>query len=135
WRPCGSGSAWTGCWTGSQGSTGWGSSDLDDVERASVEADWDAHDAGERPAPPHDPRPQVVNDPPLRMRGHSKDHRPGLVQQVSAAKMQDGGREFWMRGEWPEAALPILEKLGVRKGPRTWSVGSGSKDLEASEPM
>lgn len=57
------------------------------------------------------------------------------VQQVSAAKMQDGGREFWMRGEWPEAALPMLEKLGVRKGPRTWSVGSGSNDLEATETV
>jgi hypothetical protein len=57
----------------------------------------------------------------------------GLVRQVSAAKMRDGGREFWMRGEWPEAALPMLERLGVTKGPRTWSVGSGSKGLEAPE--
>jgi transposase len=55
-----------------------------------------------------------------------------LVQRVTAAKMSDGGREFWMRGEWPEEALPVLQKLGVRQGPRSWAVGSGSTSLEES---
>jgi transposase len=36
---------------------------------------------GEGPEP-LTPRPQVVNDPPLRRPGHSKDHRPDLAQVV-----------------------------------------------------
>lgn len=50
-------------------------SDLDDVERHGIAEEWVAFDAGDGPQP-GEPRPQVVNDPPMRMRGHSKDHRP-----------------------------------------------------------
>lgn len=50
-------------------------SDLDDVERQQIEQEWRAYGAGEGPKPNH-PIPQVVNDPALRMRGHSKDKRP-----------------------------------------------------------
>ena len=53
----------------------------DDVERAEREARWAAHDEGTGPAPTV-PRPQVINEPPLRMKGHSKNHRPDLAQIV-----------------------------------------------------
>jgi len=66
-------------------------SDLDDVERAAVEADWQAHDRGERPEPPLTPRPQVINDPPVRMRGHSKDHRANSPQVVVATVCAKNG--------------------------------------------
>ena len=59
-------------------------SDLDDVERADVAADWSAHDKGQLAEAPLTPRPQVINDPPMRMRGHSKDHRSDLPQVVIA---------------------------------------------------
>jgi hypothetical protein len=55
--------------------------DFDDEERAEREQRWDAYDEGKGPEPTR-PRPQVVNDPPLRLRGHSKDHRPDLAQVV-----------------------------------------------------
>ena len=54
---------------------------MDDAQRAEIAAWWDAHRAGKRPKPPC-PRPQVVNDPPLRMRGKSKDNRPDAPQVV-----------------------------------------------------
>ena len=53
----------------------------DDEERQEREARWEAFERGEGPEPSR-PRPQVVNDPPLRMHGHSKDHRPDLAQVV-----------------------------------------------------
>ena len=42
-----------------------------------------------------DPRPQVVNDPPLRMRGHSKDHRPDAPQVVVGLATARGGEPVW----------------------------------------
>ncbi|TVQ93297.1 MAG: hypothetical protein EA397_04815 [Deltaproteobacteria bacterium] len=62
-------------------------SDLDDVERANLAEEWDGD--GE---PPSMPRPQVVNEPPLRMRGHSKDHRPDKPQVVIGMVGTRGGR-------------------------------------------
>jgi transposase len=53
----------------------------DDLERAERAERWAAHDRGEGPAPTR-PRPQVVNDPPLRLQGNSKDKRPDLAQVV-----------------------------------------------------
>ena len=55
--------------------------DFDDEERSSRDTRWSAHEAGVGDAPTR-PRPQVVNDPPLRLHGHSKDHRPDLAQVV-----------------------------------------------------
>jgi len=66
-------------------------SELTDAERAEVEAEWAEHDAGERSAPVP-PRPQVVNEPPVRMRGHSKDHRPDKPQVVIGLIAGAGGR-------------------------------------------
>ncbi len=50
-------------------------SEFDDVERRQILEEWEAFWDG-RGAEPAAPPPQVVNDPPLRMRGHSKDRRP-----------------------------------------------------------
>lgn len=68
--------------------TTYSESDMDDLERQQIAAEWRAFDAGEGPEP-MEPVPQVVNEPPLRMRGHSKDKRPrepqvkvGLVATV-----------------------------------------------------
>lgn len=56
-------------------------SDFDDVERAAIAEEWKAfyEDRGPEPLAPE---PQVVNEPPMRMRGHSKDHRPDKPQIV-----------------------------------------------------
>jgi len=53
----------------------------DDRDLLDRQAAWDAFDRGEGPTP-LTPRPQVVNDPPLRRPGHSKDHRPDRAQVV-----------------------------------------------------
>lgn len=66
-------------------------SDFDDVERAEIAEDWLAHERGEGPRP-RVPQPQVVNRPPLRMRGKSKDHRPDKPQVVVGAVAGAGGR-------------------------------------------
>jgi hypothetical protein len=60
-------------------------STLDDQEKLELENDWQAFEEGERDRPPHRPRPQVVNEPALRMRGHSKDGHPGDPQVVVAS--------------------------------------------------
>ena len=53
----------------------------DDVERAERDERWAAYDAGEGPEPTR-PRPQVVNEPPFRLPGYSRDKRPDLAQVV-----------------------------------------------------
>lgn len=79
-------------------------SDYDDRERKQIAEEWMAYTRGEADKPDFPP-PQVVNDPPLRMRGHSKDNHPrepqvkiGLVStltgqvvdlQVCAGHMND----------------------------------------------
>ena len=55
------------------------------------------------------------------------------VKKVTASRMQDGDREFWLRTEWSDESGPLLDRLGVRRGPRTWAATAGSKDLEAQE--
>jgi hypothetical protein len=65
-------------------------SDFDDEERRQIAEEWDAFWHGEGPKPLVPP-PRGVNEPPLRMRGHSKDKRPkepqikiGLVSTPNA---------------------------------------------------
>ena len=53
----------------------------DDVERAERAEQWAAYDKGEGPEPRRS-RPQVVNEPPLRMKGYSRDKRPDVAQVV-----------------------------------------------------
>jgi len=56
-------------------------SSVNDEDRAEIQALWDAYDkAPDKIEEPHWPRPQVVNDPPLRMQGFSKDSRPRAPQ-------------------------------------------------------
>jgi len=65
-------------------------SQFDDLERQQIQAEWDAFDAGEGDEPSA-PRPQVINEPPLRMRGHSKDHRPREPQvKLGLLRTHDG---------------------------------------------
>lgn len=65
--------------------------DSDDAERAELASDWEAHRKGEREAP-GPPEPADVNDPPLRLRGHSKDHRPDKPQIVIGFVATTSGR-------------------------------------------
>jgi len=53
----------------------------DDIERGERAERWATHDDGDAPAPTQ-PRPQVVNDPPLRLKGYSRDKRPDVAQVV-----------------------------------------------------
>lgn len=63
-----------------------------DRELAELEAAWAEHDRDPANIPePRRPRPQVVNEPPLRMQGHSKDGHPGDPQVVIASICTPGG--------------------------------------------
>jgi len=53
----------------------------DDLERSERAARWAAHDGGDGPEPTQ-PRPQVVNEKPLRCYGYSRDKRPDVAQVV-----------------------------------------------------
>ena len=58
---------------------------IDDEDRAELAAEWASHDAGELEKAPRRPRPQVVNEPVLRMHGHNKDGHSGDPQVVVAS--------------------------------------------------
>lgn len=67
--------------TGTDTTSTYYESSVNDEDRAEIQALWDAHDKAPQKVPePHWPRPQVVNDPPLRMQGFSKDSRPRSPQ-------------------------------------------------------
>src|SRR5205814_8185133 len=56
-------------------------SSVNDEDRAAIAEEWAKHDARPEKVPePAWKRPQVVNDPPFRMQGHSKDERPRSPQ-------------------------------------------------------
>jgi hypothetical protein len=69
----------------------WFEMNHDDVELATIDEEHAAADRGEG-ARPKVPRPQVVNDPPLRKRGHSKDFRPHKPQIVIGLVASPGGQ-------------------------------------------
>lgn len=69
-------------------------SDFDDVERAAIAEEWAAYQLSTGPRPTM-PMPQVVNQPPVRLRGHSKDHRPDKPQVVIGVVGTLGGRLLW----------------------------------------
>ena len=84
-------------------------SDYDDVERAAILEEWRAHLRGEADQPAM-PVPQVVNDPPVRLRGHSKDHRPHKPQVVIGVVGTTGGRLLWHRvyaGNRNDQTIPL----------------------------
>lgn len=78
----------------------------------------------------------VVRQEVERLTGQSFEEVAQRVKGVTATRMKDGNHELWMRSEWPEDALPLLDKLGVRKGARSWSVvGPGSNDLNGGDEV
>jgi len=102
----------------------------DDVERAERAARWAAYDAGEGPEPTR-PRPQVVNNPPLRLKGHSRDHRPDVAQVVVGLAVTRQGIPVrcWV---WPgntndaETVPQVKQSLaGWRLNRVVWAVDRG----------
>lgn len=67
---------------------------VDDEQRAEIRQQWREHEfgGGEKP---FDPFPQVVNDPPLLMRGKSKDHRGDAPQVVVGLVTTMTGAPVW----------------------------------------
>ena len=55
------------------------------------------------------------------------------VQGVTVSRMAEGAREYWMRSEWPDDLGPILDKLGARRGPRTWAVTDSATEASGSQ--
>jgi hypothetical protein len=102
----------------------------DDEERAEREQRWDAANAGLGPEPTR-PRPQVVNDPPLRLAGHSKDHRPDRAQVVVGLAVTRQGipvRCWTWPGNTNDAATVAEVKrslAGWRLGRVVWAVDRG----------
>jgi hypothetical protein len=109
--------------------------DGDDVEHAERSARWQACDEGES-VPPRRPRPQVVNDPPLRMQGYSRDHRPDLAQVVVGLAVTREGIPVrcWV---WPgntndaETVAEVKASLaGWRLNRVVWAVDRGMTSEE-----
>lgn len=92
----------------------------DDVARADRQRAWDAFDRGGGPEP-LSPRPQVVNDPPLRMKGHSKDKRPDLAQVVigMAVTRQGIPVRCWT---WPGNTADAATVAKVKADLRGWKL-------------
>lgn len=70
-------------------------SSMDDVERAEVAASWEAYLDGKSSMKPVDPKPQVVNEPPLRMRGHSKEGKSGAPLVTIGLLTTQKGTVLW----------------------------------------
>lgn len=119
-------------------------SEFDDAERAQIREEWEAHRRGEADEPTA-PWPQVVNDPPMRMRGHSKDHRPrepqvklGLVStadgrvvdlQVCAGNLHDQQLTLELL-KAAQARMPGVELVAVMD-----SGMGGGPNLEAIDAL
>jgi hypothetical protein len=90
----------------------------DDVERAQREQRWRAFDLGLGPEPRR-PRPQVVNQPPLRMAGYSRDKRPDRSQVVvGLAVTRDGiPVRCWV---WPGDTSDATTVAEVKASLRGW---------------
>jgi hypothetical protein len=92
----------------------------DDRERAARQKSWEAFDAGTGPKP-LSPRPQVVNDPPLRLKGHSKDHRPDRAQVVIGMAVTREGIpvRIWT---WPGNTADATTIETVKNDLRGWQL-------------
>ena len=90
----------------------------DDEERAEREERWKAFDLGQGPEPTR-PRPQVVNEPPLRMQGYSRDRRPDLSQVVVGLAVTREGIPVrcWV---WPGDTSDASTVAEVKKSLRGW---------------
>ena len=107
----------------------------DDTERAEREERWEAFDNGEGPEPTR-PRPQVVNEPPIRLKGYSRDRRPDLAQVVVGLAVTRQGIPVrcWV---WPgntndaETVKEVKESLaGWRLNRVVWAVDRGMTSAE-----
>jgi len=92
-----------------------------DEERTEREQRWDAANAGLGPEPTR-PRPQVVNDPPLRLAGHSKDHRPDRAQVVVGLAVTRQGIPVrcWT---WPGNTNDATTVAEVKRSLAGWRLG------------
>lgn len=90
----------------------------DDEERIERAARWRAYDLG-LGGEPRRPRPQVVNRPPLRMQGYSRDRRPDLAQVVvGLAVTRDGiPVRCWV---WPGQTSDASTVAEVKASLRGW---------------
>jgi len=93
----------------------------DDEERIEREQRWDAADAGLGPEPTR-PRPQVVNEPPFRLEGHSKDHRPDRAQVVVGLAVTRQGIPVrcWT---WPGNTNDATTVAEVKRSLAGWRLG------------
>lgn len=93
----------------------------DDEERIEREQRWQAADVGLGPEPTR-PRPQVVNDPPLRLQGHSKDHRPDRAQVVVGLAVTRQGIPVrcWT---WPGNTNDATTVAEVKRSLAGWRLG------------
>lgn len=102
----------------------------DDEERAAI--------AAERIASGEAIRAPVVNNPPLRMRGQSKDHRPELPQTKVQAIVGDHGlvvHHSTLPGDTSdqtitEAAIARLTVLGYAKKDLAWAGDAGTNSAD-----
>jgi hypothetical protein len=92
----------------------------DDEELIERQNAWDAFKRGEGPQP-LTPEPQIVNDPPLRMKGHSKDHRPDLAQVVIGLAVTREGIpvRVWT---WPGNTADTTTVETVKNDLRGWKL-------------
>ena len=93
----------------------------DDEERLEREQRWEAAEAG-LGAEPTRPRPQVVNEPPFRLQGHSKDHRPDLAQIVVGLAVTRQGIPVrcWT---WPGNTNDVTTVAEVKRSLAGWRLG------------
>ena len=96
--------------------------EMEDDDEALIErqAAWEAFHKGEGPQPLL-PEPQVVNDPPLRLRGHSKDHRPDRAQVVIGLAVTREGIpvRVWT---WPGNTSDATTVATVKEDLRGWKL-------------
>ncbi len=93
----------------------------DDEERIERAERWEAADAGSGPEPTR-PRPQVVNEPPFRLQGHSKDHRPDRAQVVVGLAVTREGIPVrcWT---WPGNTNDATTVAEVKRSLAGWRLG------------
>jgi hypothetical protein len=93
----------------------------DDVERAERVERWAEFDEGRGPEPTR-PRPQVVNDPPMRLHGYSRDKRPDQAQVVVGLAVTREGIPVrcWV---WPGNTADMAILPEVKDGLRGWRLG------------
>jgi len=107
-----------------------GDDDEDLAERAERAERWEVHLEGAGPEPTR-PKPQVVSRPPLRLQGHSKDHRPDAPQVVIGMVVTREGipvRCFVFPGNTNDAETiqTVKESLtGWRLNRVVWAVDRG----------